>query len=303
MDEFSCRRCGKSFPKRSRLLRHLSSQVACEPLKSHTGQKILREKLLASEPQKIRCTTCGRAYVHSSSLYRHRKTCKIASTDVLEEIKRLGQKMDELTKQLATPAYAPASVVAQSVSQAPVLTTMAAAIGAGNTINSNNLNIDASRTYNIRPWDPQNFDFERLSEAPNDLLAQSFAAKNQGETLMDQYLKLDPPNNYSLFATAPDAESMRFFDGQRYKKVADPRGMLKTGYKLFVGEIVQRMMEDESLFRWYCDLRERDFDEQKARLMAAADKPDCVEVIAEKVAAVSAKIQKVIDDKKIPVES
>ena len=44
---------------------------------------------------------------------------------------------------------------------------------------------------------------------------------------MDQYLKLDPPNNYSLFATAPDAESMRFFDGQRYKKVADPRGMLR----------------------------------------------------------------------------
>lgn len=283
--------------------------MPCEPLKSHTGQKILREKLLASEPQKIRCTTCGRAYVHSSSLYRHRKTCKIASTDVLEELKRLGQKMDELTKQLATPTRAsvsasvPASVTVLEGHAAPVLTTMAAAIGAGNTINSNNLNIDASRTYNIRPWDPQNFDFERLAEAPNDLLAQSFAAKNQGETLMDQYLKLDPPNNYSLFATAPDAESMRFFDGQRYKKVADPRGMLKAGYKLFVGEIVQRMMEDESLFRWYCDLRERDFDEQKARLMAAADKPDCVEVIAEKVAAVSAKIQKVIDDKKIPVES
>ena len=184
MDEFSCRRCGKSFP-RSRLLRHLSSQMPCEPLKSHWPEDSARE------------VVCQRAAEDSVHDLRARlrpqqqpvsppQDRKIASTDVLEELKRLGQKMDELTKQLATPTRA-------SVSRPSPVSNCSGRSCRTGSHDDGGRHRRGQHDQQQQPQHrreshlqhsavgPQNFDFERLAEAPNDLLAQSFAARTRAK--------------------------------------------------------------------------------------------------------------------------
>lgn len=294
-----CGRCGNTFQYKSQLLRHLSRATSCPPRKSIVTPKVLIEKLERAAQKAYRCPACSRSYAYPSNLIRHKRSCErlLAQAEVVElrkGQKELERKIDALTMQLAATSM--------TVSPSPAGITNAGIVY-GNAINTTN-NIDARRTYNIRAWDPHNIDFQALDKLDNEhnLINKAFLARNQAEVLLDSYIKMDPPTNYSIYALSKSIDGVRVFDGQAFRKPDDPEGLLETGYQNCWRAIKHRLDTNESALRQAAEYYDRDFDIQKERLLSSEKKSDRLEMILDKICRASPEIKKVIDADSIAVD-
>ena len=89
----NCERCNYSFERLTDYKRHLNRKNICSPLKSNIPVTIILEKL--TKKVNYKCDNCNKGFIHSSSLYRHKKDCL---TDK-EKIEILLQKVKILEQQ------------------------------------------------------------------------------------------------------------------------------------------------------------------------------------------------------------
>lgn len=292
-----CIRCGEAFTRKSDLRRHLTRSQACPPLNSHTGPKRLLERLDAAQQKPFTCPHCGRRYSHATSLCRHTRACFGAFQT--NAIAALSEKLDGITARLdqLTTAQTNATTNIGSIGS----------IGGISVVNNNSTNIDAHRTYNIRAWDPQNFDFEALSECDslNSPMHRYFPARDPVEALLAFYMRRDPPENYSAYAVSDRPEDIRFFDGEKYARVENPQRLLDDGYQAMAEAFIKQVVTREAEFNDQYVVQggqPEEFERQKGRLLAARDKADRIEVMMIKLSRMAPAIKKVIDDEQIPVE-
>lgn len=99
MDLIECRRCGDVFANETNILRHLRKPTPCPPTRSTLGRKYIISERLKMAGNVFPCDYCKKVFKHTSSKFRHRRTCEAYKTH-LEIAMTQAQRQTELAMQM-----------------------------------------------------------------------------------------------------------------------------------------------------------------------------------------------------------
>lgn len=282
MSKFECGRCGKEFTARSIILRHLNAKRICPPKKKNIDLETLRAELTEVTVKEFVCK-CGKSYGHPCSFWRHKQTCPEHTTkEVIElkkEIKELKSKLQQV------------SIVNNNNNS-------------NNNSNNSTINIDARKIYNIWPCDSNYLNFKALLEKDQSQThAQSFANKDQPETLLYQHMRLLKPQSLSMYAPsdANDLNSVQFFDGERFKRREDAKDLMTNLLHSCVEDIIRYASEPDNIAECeeMCEIRDSTYSTQMDKLKK--HEPNFATMIT-KLKRISNDVKKLIDEENIPHE-
>jgi flagellar motility protein MotE (MotC chaperone) len=103
---YICQRCGYSSNHKSNFIKHLKTKKICPPNNEDTPRLNILNKLeeFKNLDKQYQCEYCESKFGHSSSYYRHKKTCKktkiIIDQEELDKI--IDKKIEEKMKNMVT---------------------------------------------------------------------------------------------------------------------------------------------------------------------------------------------------------
>lgn len=100
MDLIECRRCGDTFANEAGILRHLRKPTPCPPTRSTLGRKYIISERLKMAGKMFPCDYCKKVFKHTSSKFRHRRSCE-AYKKHLEVAMTRAQQQAELAMQMS----------------------------------------------------------------------------------------------------------------------------------------------------------------------------------------------------------
>jgi hypothetical protein len=148
---------------------------------------------------------------------------------------------------------------------------------------------------------------ELLSEADslNSPMHRYFGAKDPVEALFSYYMRRNPPTNYFAYSPSNKIEDVRFFNGQKYVKVADPAATLDVGYQTIARAFIAQVQANETEFDDQFVIQggaPDHFESQKQKILTAETKDGRVAIIMDKIANLGPTIKGVIDSQKIHID-
>jgi hypothetical protein len=147
-------------------------------------------------------------------------------------------------------------------------------------------------------------DFASLSDKLSNNMAQAFASKAQVESLMLMRMKQKPPQNYSAYITADDVDSIRFFDGNAYRRVENPKRELDRFYDTCHAGLDAHSIDPKNRFDldFWCDERQTTYETQRELLASAVDAHARYKAICARLKMCAPDILKEIEEHGLEVE-
>jgi hypothetical protein len=234
-----CARCGDDA---CRAYEYVAREYGDMRIPSYTGRVGHWGAMWTSYVAVGACDGCDKKFRTEKGLDRHIAWCERA--DEIDLVKRSERRLE---RKLRTEMDEKLAKMRQEMQQLALVAAPAPTQNAGIGINSGigiNNGIGIAITNNIAPWDPLNVDFERLKRIdskfvpPSSVMDRSLLKANPTEALVKDHLQLDPPHNKSVLNkdAALGWDGVRFFDGEAYRRVEDPKSELDTRYQLLARE-------------------------------------------------------------------
>ncbi len=96
--KFSCKRCGYQCEKKHHYIAHIKRVRLCPPTVSNISRDDLFKEYpeyIETEPRRLYCKHCNKEFRLGPSLYRHQKSCKMATRVVTnQELKDIEKKIE-----------------------------------------------------------------------------------------------------------------------------------------------------------------------------------------------------------------
>ncbi len=96
--KFNCKRCGYQCDKKQYYIAHIKRIRLCPPTLSNISRDDLFKEYpqyIETEARKFPCKHCNKTFTISQSLYRHQKTCKLATRVITnQELKDIEKKIE-----------------------------------------------------------------------------------------------------------------------------------------------------------------------------------------------------------------
>lgn len=261
----------------------------------------LHECKAASTENTFECDGCSKSFGTQKGLNRHIAWCE--RSDEIDLVKKMRRELkEEMRKELQKLAFTTAAAPAQMPT---VVQNNGSGIGIGTNIG---INTGIAITNNVMPWGPLRVDFERLKVIdpkfvpPSSVMDRSLIKPNPTESLIQDHMRLDPPQHQSVLATSEDWDGMRFFDGVAYRRMEDPKKGIDTRYQLCAVEQLQHLKQNIERVRKLCIWQDIDFDRQCEHVRNAPAKENRFDVILRRMVASSRELLEVAQTHQIAID-